>query len=65
MRPGPLGKLSLDMGSDRRAVVPFHAGYRLPHSDATRIESVLYLVAEAPVKGRADLPRLGAEAVSR
>jgi NitT/TauT family transport system ATP-binding protein len=39
-----------------------HAGYRLPQTDISRIESVLVLLAGAPFLGRADLPQLAEEA---
>jgi NitT/TauT family transport system ATP-binding protein len=39
-----------------------HAGYRLPQTDISRIESVLDLLAGAPFLGRADLPQLAEEA---
>jgi NitT/TauT family transport system ATP-binding protein len=39
-----------------------HAGYRLPQTDVSRIESILDLLAEAPFSGRADLPQLAEEA---
>jgi NitT/TauT family transport system ATP-binding protein len=44
------------------AVPETHAGYRLPQTDVSRIESVLDLLAEAPFNGRADLPQLAEEA---
>ena len=39
-----------------------HAGYRLPQTDVSRLESVLDLLSEAPFHGRANLPQLAEEA---
>jgi NitT/TauT family transport system ATP-binding protein len=39
-----------------------HPDYRLPHTDVSRIEGVLDLLAQAPFNGRADLPLLAQEA---
>lgn len=39
-----------------------HQAYRLPDADVGRMESVLELLAEPPLNGRADLPRLAEEA---
>jgi len=36
--------------------------YRLPHTDVSRIEAVLDLLAKPPFNGRADLPQLAEEA---
>jgi NitT/TauT family transport system ATP-binding protein len=38
-----------------------HPSYRLPHTDISRIEGVLNLLADAPFNGRADLPQLAEE----
>jgi NitT/TauT family transport system ATP-binding protein len=37
-------------------------GYRLPDADVSRMEGVLELLAQPPLNGRADLPRLAEEA---
>ncbi|MFC4276418.1 ABC transporter ATP-binding protein [Achromobacter aloeverae] len=39
-----------------------HHGYRLPDANVGRMEEVLELLAEPPLNGRADLPRLAEEA---
>ncbi|ALM82620.1 nitrate/sulfonate/bicarbonate ABC transporter ATP-binding protein [Bordetella sp. N] len=39
-----------------------HSGYRLPDANVGRMEEVLELLAEPPLNGRADLPRLAEEA---
>jgi NitT/TauT family transport system ATP-binding protein len=43
------------------AQVAVHAGYRLPDTDVSRMEGLLELLAEPPLDGRADLPRLAEE----
>ncbi|HEV7617379.1 MAG TPA: nitrate/sulfonate/bicarbonate ABC transporter ATP-binding protein [Burkholderiaceae bacterium] len=44
------------------AVPATHPGYRLPETDVSRIEGILDLLADAPFRGRADLPQLAEEA---
>lgn len=44
------------------AVPATHPEYRLPETDVSRIEGILDLLADAPFRGRADLPQLAEEA---
>jgi NitT/TauT family transport system ATP-binding protein len=44
------------------AVPAAHPEYRLPETDVSRIEGILDLLADAPFRGRADLPQLAEEA---